>query len=76
MSMPIIAIVKNAVVKLIGKIRPSVIARALLSEAVPLAEEYAEAVVKAKLLLAGVAVDDAAVKGIVEAVVNAIDEKL
>ena len=76
MSMPIITIVKNTIVKLIGKIRPSVIAKALLSEAIPLAEEYAEAVVKAKLLSAGVALDDAAVKGIVEAVVNAIDEKL
>ena len=30
MSMPIITIVKNTIVKLIGKIRPSVIARALL----------------------------------------------
>ena len=74
--MPIIAVVKNTVVKLIGKIRPSVIAKALLSEAIPLAGEYAEGAVKAKLLSAGVAVDDAAIKGIVQAVVNAIEEKL
>lgn len=67
--MPIITIVKNTIVKLIGKIRPSVIAKAL-------PEECAEAVVKAKLLSAGVAVDDAAVKGIVRAVVAAIEEKL
>lgn len=60
--MPIIAIVKNTAVKLIGKIRPSVIAKALPSEAIPLAEEYAEAVVKAKLLSAGIAADDAAVR--------------
>lgn len=46
------------------------------SSAIPLAEEYAEGAVKAKLLSAGVALDDAAVKAIVQAVVNAIDEKL
>lgn len=74
--MPIITIVKNTVIKLIGKIRLSVIAKALLSEAIPLAGEYAEGAVKAKLLSVGVAVDDAAVKGIVEAVVAAIEEKL
>ena len=61
---------------LFSSVSPKDVAVKIIRTALPLAEDAAFAAVKAKLLSAGVSVSDEAVKDIVKAVADAIEEKL